>query len=243
MLEYRQTRLLLIAFVALCIAGSGSLFAQSDDEYGDELILPNDEQAVNVVQKKKYLKKKKLELAPRVGMIVNDNYLRVMPIGASAGFYFTEYVALELEGYMVQTQVTSFTKMLQNDFKVKPQYNEQKFYGVGSLNWTPLYGKMSFLAGTIIPYDMFLTLGGGMVSSATGSYPLGAFGLGQRFFITDWLVFRFDLKFNYVREKIQQLDQTTGKPTSPSGAALPLTPNNKLDFGAFGGLSFFFPSF
>ncbi|OGR03690.1 MAG: hypothetical protein A2284_14145 [Deltaproteobacteria bacterium RIFOXYA12_FULL_61_11] len=221
---------------ALLLATPG--WGQDFDEYEDELILPTDEEAVNVVQKKRYLKRGKVEITPKGGIVVNDNFLKVNPVGLTFDIFFSEYWALELEGLYVITSKTSFTEYLEQDFDIVPEYNSQTWQGIGSLQWCPLYGKMSFLAGTIIPYDMFFTLGGGMVGTDSGAYPLGSFGFGQRFFLFPLLVLRFDLKFNYIKEKIQVLDPTTGNAIEGE-----LRPNDKFDFGVFGGLSLFLPTF
>lgn len=212
--------------------------AQDLDEYEDELILPKEERAVNVVQKKQYLKGGKLEITPTAGIVLNDNFLRITPFGGILDYYFNEYWALEVEGYSITTQPSSFTRYLKDHFNIVPEYNEQKWSAAGGIQWSPLYGKMSFLASSIIPYDMYFTLTGGMTGSTSGSYPQGSFTFGQRYFIHRFIVFRMALRFTYIKEQIQSLDPETGIPISGLKRD-----NNKYDLGAFGGFSIFLPAF
>ena len=160
---------------------------------------------VKSVQKKGFYKKHHLELAPHVGMTLNDAFFTKYNLGGSLIFHFSDALALggRFDYMIVQTSanVATAKRELQSHLPVsKPKY------GAGAdFYWTPVYGKAS-LFNSIIHFDVFAVAGAGMVVSQTssstnsdnpllnqGPHPAFDIGLGQRYGLNALVAFEWSL--------------------------------------------------
>ena len=62
------------------------------------------------------------------------------------------------------------------------------------LLWAPLYGKISLFSEGILHFDTYLTVGPGVFATDAAVNPAVNIGIGQRYFLTDWLVARIELR-------------------------------------------------
>jgi len=72
----------------------------------------------------------------------------------------------------------------------------KSYYGL-DFKWSPIYGKMTWLNKSIVPFDMYFSAGLG--STATGEAGTDTtlhLGAGQIFAITQGTAFRWDISLN-----------------------------------------------
>jgi outer membrane beta-barrel protein len=65
---------------------------------------------------------------------------------------------------------------------------------MGHLIWTLAYGKVRWMGGGISRYDFYLALGGGAITQAGDIGLTGSGGFGMKFYLTEWLALRWDVR-------------------------------------------------
>ena len=154
---------------------------------------------IKSVQRKVFLKKDRLEIYPFFAMDINDPLYQHFVLGGSVSYHFVDSLALEARGGGVLGSVQQDIVRLirQNNGAVLENPPQFKAHADLDLTWAPLYGKLSVLGEGILHFDTFLTGGPGIFVTDLGVAPAFNIGIGQRYFLTKWLVARVELR-NYV---------------------------------------------
>jgi len=172
-------------------AATGGLFGERDVALGDR---------VKAVQRKGFLKRGRFELAPIFSTSVNDAFFQKVGGGLRLAYSLQDSFAIALRGSYytpfrtdnVRTGKLAFQSQL-----LTSQLNGQAMIdGV----WSPVYGKASFLADSIVHFDLYLAAGFGVVWSATSGPPRNEgphlateVGGGVRFYPKEWMAFELGL--------------------------------------------------
>jgi outer membrane beta-barrel protein len=154
---------------------------------------------IKSVQRKVFLKKDRLEIYPFFAMDINDPLYQHFVLGGSVSYHFVDSLALEARGGGVLGSVQQDIVRLirQNNGAVLENPPQFKAHADLDLTWAPLYGKLSVLGEGLLHFDTFLTGGPGIFVTDLGVAPAFNIGIGQRYFLTKWLVARVELR-NYV---------------------------------------------
>ena len=173
-------RFLFIIFV-LCFCLIQNSFAQSLDKEQRQIVAQNRQKSsatdnysaeelrrlvlfkdIVVIQRRFLPKASRFEFHPSVRWIINDPFhYHFMGFGR-LGYNFSEVLGVELFGGMVFGPDRKVTKDLQGiGIQVSSVVSPKYLYGVG-IKWSPLYGKFGGVGNTILPFDMYFSLGGGM---------------------------------------------------------------------------------
>ncbi len=185
-------------------------FSEQDVALGDK---------VKAVQRKGFLKKGRVELAPIFAVTVNDAFFQKFGYGARLAYNLHDSFALALRGARYtkyrtdnvrEGKIAFQSQLLEADIKKQLMLD-----GV----WSPIYGKASFRGKDIVHFDLYLSAGFGYVWSGTSGPPLdqGAhlatdFGGGVRFYPKEWLAFELGMLATlYSDQPIAQLPATTQK--------------------------------
>jgi outer membrane beta-barrel protein len=163
----------------------------------------------NVVQNRVYSKAHRFGLSGMYGSMVNDPWSEGQAYGGSLAYYFSDRYCIAAEYTMVDSKDNKAVKQLGGIQGAYPNNNKVKGYYGASFVWVPFYAKMSFLASTIIYFDMSFALGGGMQDyqqqrddgNITKSTPALAFDITQHFFLSKYLAIRVDLKNRWYRDE------------------------------------------
>jgi outer membrane beta-barrel protein len=202
---------------------SGGLFGERDVALGDR---------VKAVQRKGFLKRGRFELAPIFSASVNDAFYQKVGGGLRLAYSLQDSFAVALRGSYytpfrtdnVRTGKLAFQSQL-----LTSQLNGQAMLdGV----WSPVYGKASFLADSIVHFDLYLAAGFGVVWSATSGPPRNEgphlateVGGGVRFYPKEWMAFELGLMATFY----------------PDQPILSVPATIQTVFVANVGVSFFFP--
>jgi outer membrane beta-barrel protein len=201
----------LIAALALPLAQPNLALAQ--DEGGDDAEVsaeaqktqdaePETEQKkklsdrIKSVQRKVFLKRKRVEVFPYFGLDLNDPFYQHFVVGGSVGFHIADSMSVELRGGgvigSVKQDAIKFVRQETGSLIVDPP----QFKANVDLDfaWAPFYGKISLLGEGILHFDTYITAGPGIFATDAGINPAMNVGLGQRYFINDWLVTRVELR-------------------------------------------------
>jgi outer membrane beta-barrel protein len=166
-------------------------FSEKDVALGDK---------VKAVQRKGFLKRGRLELAPIFAATVNDAFFQKFGYGARLAYHLQDSLAVAVRGTRYENLRTDNVREGKIAFQSQLLESEIEQQAMLGFLWSPVYGKASFLANSIVHFDLFLQAGFGLVWSATSGPPLdqgphgaGEFGGGVRFYPKDWLAFELGL--------------------------------------------------
>ena len=149
----------------------------SDDEYEEdepeeEL---DDEGAqkrrglVKVIQRKFFLKYRRVEITPMIGGMLTDDFINRLAVGAMINVHVNEILAFELlANYLPDLQATDYkplTSRLKSRDQVYPEISRIVGMFTGNLSLSPIYGKIELGTLSIINYDIYVSAGVGITST------------------------------------------------------------------------------
>ena len=154
---------------------------------------------IKSVQRKVFLKRRRFEIYPHLGIDLNDAFYAHIVLGGSVGFHVVDALSFEGRfGYVlgsVEEEPVRFVRQAAGALPERPPRFE--LHGELDVVWAPLYGKVSLFGEGILHFDTYLAVGGGVFKTDAGTSPAANFAFGQRYFINDWLVARAEVR-NYL---------------------------------------------
>lgn len=166
----------------------------------DEQSLVEDDR-VKSIQRKVFLKTHRFELLPTIFVSVNDPYYSKWGGAVRGSFFLSDTVAIGAHVSFYELLPTDDVRTAKANFQSRIFYSQPKWSALGTVEWSPIYGKATIF-NTIIHFDGFILGGLGAVWTDTSSTPLnssnpsqgsrgpsiaGELGIGLRFMTTDWL--------------------------------------------------------
>lgn len=116
--------------------------------------------------------------------------------GGAYTFHFTEDLGLEA-GYLRSREHYELLEALSNSAPqvalLRADSNPIQFF-TGNVVWSLAYGKVRWMGGAIGRYDFFLSLGGGATVQPGDVGLTGSGGFGMKFYFTQWLAMRLDVR-------------------------------------------------
>jgi len=177
------SRYLLRPILFLSIFGlSSSLFENvlnAQDTYQEQL-REYDRDDIHSIHKKLYIKEGRHEAGVNFGGIMNNTGYGLFT--ASYQYHFFENAGVEAGMGGIGFQFGDNNRLL--------------FYQA-SLTFSPLYGKVSLFTWAVMNFDIYILGGAGVVSYSglsDGSSFMSNVGIGQRFFINEWLSFKAEFR-------------------------------------------------
>ncbi len=185
---------------------------------------------IAVINKRFLPKTGRFELFPNIGMVINDAFFTDFSYGLRAAYYFSENYGVELTGSWISSSNKTVTNELAADsIQTNAFATPTTFYGL-DFKWSPLYGKMGFMNRSITPFDIYLSLGGGVTATnQSTSPPTLHLGVGEMYALSKWTALRVDISY-YAYSSTSQV--------SPSGSS---TSSSYSNIYATIGMSFLFP--
>ncbi|MFZ3228695.1 MAG: outer membrane beta-barrel domain-containing protein [Pseudobdellovibrio sp.] len=190
---------------------------------------------ISVIQKKYLPKTERFQLFGGAGMTTNSPWFLNLGVKLGLGYYFTESFGIEVTGLFLSNSEREVSKEIRENNGLQPEkFVNTKSYMGADFVWAPIYGKLSMLNKSIIPFDMYFSAGGGTSStnSLEGSVPTLHVGVGQIFAINKAMAFRWDYSWTSF--------QATPVADSSTANANP-SKNSYNDLILTAGFSFFFP--
>ncbi len=172
--------LVALATAFLTLGAAGPALAQED---------------VRVFQQKPFLRRERVELVPVGGLSVNDAMVEHYTVGATVNYHFTETWAAGLSYWKTFGSETDLYEKVQTDYSLLPRILKTDALMTAQVSYALLYGKFALFNTWVAHYDTYLQLGVGAAQTSTDSYkPTADWGLGQRYFLLDWLSFNWELR-------------------------------------------------
>jgi len=162
--------------------------------------------AINVIQKKIIQNKNKIELFPAFGMSVNDQFIQSFSFSGGLGFHLQETFSIELfGGYIPKPYYKDAARDLPRDANLMPELSAIKYFADLNFLWSPISGKFSFLDWTILYFEFYLTTGAGYIETTNSSTISANIGIGQKYYLSSWLAFRFEIKDHIYTENYNHI--------------------------------------
>jgi outer membrane beta-barrel protein len=183
----------------LCVAALLSVPSRASAQCVDEALKQQliGERAYRGVVPRLIQKSLRHELSVQGGWFAGDLSDGAPAFGGAYTFHFTEDLGLEAsylrsrERFGLLNGVISRQQGLVDI--VRAQENPVDFF-MGHLVWTLAYGKVRWMGGGISRFDFFLALGGGAIREPGDIGLTGSGGFGLKFYLTEWLALRFDVR-------------------------------------------------
>jgi outer membrane beta-barrel protein len=133
-----------------------------------------------------------------LGVLPMDAFYVGGVLGASYTYHFSDFWAWEIAnaGYSLNFD-TSLREELRQDYNLEPVRgggDRIHLYATSSVVVKPLFGKLALFNSDVVHSETYFTAGGGLLLK--GDVPLFTvvFGLGLRFWSSDVVSLRFDVK-------------------------------------------------
>lgn len=218
------------ALLFLFISSIG-LGAQEKDKYEEkkisDLVHLEEFSDVIVIQRRYLPKTNRFELWGAGSFVINDPFFNNLGFAGKFGYFFSEFLGIELNTLVWGTFERQVTKDLRSKRGIKTEslISPVNYWGL-DLRWAPFYGKMAYLNQSIVPFDFYFSAGLGMTqTNLRTSEPTLHLGTGHIFALSKSLALRWDLSWNVF------------SPSSEKSQAEGLHHNIFLSFG----LSYYFP--
>lgn len=185
--------------------------AENDLNSVDETALENlktrywsqgEEGEIGVVQNRTYSKVGKFEFGIMGGVQMNDPFISTQSLGVDLGFHLSEFIAIRLLALKYFSKGSAALSTFEKELEATTNTNFLKNYYGAEVAGSLFYGKLSVLGAMIIYYDLYLTAGGGITVTENGNLFTPSLGIGQRFYLNQYLSLKFDYKFSYYKETI-----------------------------------------
>jgi outer membrane beta-barrel protein len=206
-----------------------------------------------VVVRKPFLKVRRTELYPFVGVTMNDNMIRHESVGGEFAYWLTDALAVGVEGqYMVHNFQEPYDLVARQARRL-PTLNQYNWQTALNFHYVPVYGKFAVLDKKLITWEAAFTAGIGVGQSEViprdTKYPgftnfliQPNVGVGMRFFLAKWLTVNIGIRDYIFVDKFEPTNRSPTMNATASDAAAHADSAliNNLMFQA--GLSFWLPT-
>ncbi len=166
---------------------------------------------ITVVQPKPLLRRHRVELAPRFSVQLNDPYIQQFAVGGNLNYNVSERLSIGAAfdwfdfGPSFGGTTGAFDEVIETTSRV-PEYVQLDWYAGLDFNFIPVYGKFDLFRRSIVYWDLYLTIGGGVAHNGTDISPGGTLAIGVHTYFNRWLGVYFEYRD---RLSIQELDTRT----------------------------------
>lgn len=134
-----------------------------------------------VIQRKYFRKTLRAELSVFGGLLLSSPLYINTITGAALSFYFLEKHGLEFRSLYSFGFERGISRDLKNNlrFSSKHLVDQTKSALILSYKFIPIYGKMSWMLGKIIPFESYVTVGAGAVQAICAESSPSGGGIGK----------------------------------------------------------------
>jgi outer membrane beta-barrel protein len=176
-------------------------------------------QDIVVVPRKAFIKSGRLEVAPLAGVTVNDNLIRHYMFGADLNYFLTDALWVGVQGQYFVKQLSAQADLVGLQFNRISTMNRYIWGASFNMGYVPVYGKFALFNRSILHWEIWASAGVGPTFTETitrnpadqdskgfkNTALTPNFGIGSRFFMTDWLTVNFALRDYFIIDKYEPL--------------------------------------
>jgi len=191
--------------------------------------LKEDKAFISVVQRQRFLKKKRIDLQPQFGITVNDPFVRHYVVGAELNYWITNRLAAGITGSAFFGSKTSRYNNIKAQEGLLLTANKTLWQASANILYNPFYGKIAVFNRALMHWEAYAQLGGGVMQTQViprfealhdpfrSIVPQGNVALGARFYIprSDWISFNIGVRNWIFPDKLEPANR--GPSTGPGG--------------------------
>lgn len=153
---------------------------------------------VAVIERRFLPKTKRFEFSGSVFANLNNPFFNSFGAGLRGAYYLTERYAVEgLVAFSATSSREVTDDLLHNRLIRTDNVVTSRGYEILAFKWNPIYGKMTWLNKSIVPFDLNFDIGLGVTqTSENQSEPTLHLGTSQVFAYSKSMAFRWDLTWN-----------------------------------------------
>ena len=140
--------------------GGGKISKDSENQQ-----LKADKAFITVVQRQRFLKKKRFELSPQAGITVNDPFVRHYAFGAELNYWITNRFAVGITGTGFLGNKTSRYNNIRFQEGVLLTANRMLWQASVNVTYNPFYGKIAMFNRALLHWESFVNVGGGAIQT------------------------------------------------------------------------------
>lgn len=175
-----------------------------------------------VVPRKAFLKTGRFEFFPRAGISVSDQLIRHYSLGGELNYFLSDVFWIGIEGQYFVKERTDRHDLIGLQFNRIPTVNKYLYSAALNFGYVPIYGKFTLFNRYIMHWEIYATAGAGVTQSEIIPRHVGDktfksmlitpnFGVGARFFISQWLTFNVAFKDYVFSDKFEPIDRRLGE--------------------------------
>lgn len=157
----------------------------------------NIQDRVKAVPRKAVIKRGRLEIGANASLSLNDPYYQHVAFSGNAMFFPHDSFGLGLGAdYLYGHFKSDNVDVVRRSFTSVPAvFEKPRLFAHADFQWVPIYGKISVFNTEIVHFDVYAVTGVGLATAFGSRTPwLVHAGLGQRFFINDWIAVRLEAR-------------------------------------------------
>jgi len=158
---------------------------------------PAAQDRIKAVPRKAVLKMGRLELGAFATFSVNDAFWQHYAASGSVIYYPHDAfgIGLGVDYMYAHARQSNLDVVRQTLTSVPATFEKPRLFAHLDFYWVPIYGKISLFNTQIVHFDFYATAGVGFATSFGSAQPPAVNGgIGQRFFVSDWLALRFEVR-------------------------------------------------
>lgn len=159
-----------------------------------------------VIQKKFFEKTSRWEFSFSGLTSLNNKFFTSVGGKANLGFHISERWALEAQAWYLAQIERDFTSALEDRYQISTSdiVTPQGYLGL-NLVWSPIYGKLSLQEKSVNPFELFFTLGAGVIlTDDNQNAPALNLSFGQIHPLTKDMALRWEIGGNIFSAKGKQ---------------------------------------
>jgi outer membrane beta-barrel protein len=158
-----------------------------------------DDGSITVVQPRGFLRRHRVEVAPKVSWLFGDPYVKQLGVGGTINYSPTKRVFFggTFEWYdfagAIDPETDRFEEVVSTTLRV-PNKVVLDWSATGEVSWVPIIGKFTLFNRSIVWFDLYLTIGGGVVSDDGEIAPAGVLAAGVHTYFNEWFGMSFEIR-------------------------------------------------
>jgi outer membrane beta-barrel protein len=182
---------------------------------------------IRVIRPRYFTKAGRLEIGGAINTIMNESFIYTFLATGLLTYHFNETFAIEgtfATGLSIDREDK---RILFDEFDIKTQIFRTAYMAEFAVQYTPIYGKWQLPSGKLVYFDTYLQAGLGQTgvewryndfceppdkkldptaedipTNTTKSYPTLMAGVGQRYFVSRKMAYKWDLRANRFQYEI-----------------------------------------
>ena len=185
---------------------------------------------LEVVQNRRYQKTGRFEVAVQHGIYQGQDYVNSTSNGISVAYNISNTFFADFSYMRISNTDNDFLNSVRNQYGFTPAFNREVSQSTLSLGWTPIYAKFSLLGEKISHFEMYIAPGAGMTQTTTQHFTENL-TIGEKFYITENLIFRIDWKMSRFTDHINTPQGASSIPRGGPGYVDQVETTNNIIFG------------